>query len=300
MSKLFLETSNEKISIYMSAPEGKSDKYMKYSLLNIKIPYTDGGTYQNQNLWRLYELYVYEKNGEDVLSQFLPYPIVNHGEWECALRIDGTPDFHGGFHGYEHLTNITAELDGKPFDVNSEKALWADSFMFCQESNIYRQGTENELMATHIKKYVFENGLLKLHQQIEWAQSVKVMYAYMAMLPIKRTSDDTPSGDIITEYAKTNLSSEVFDVKKEGHQTPVTLGGENFRNVSCAEIWSDKSGIKAQMKTGGLIQPDNSFNISPADCYNKFYYSYTGDGKGHITEIGEKWLFDSEYKIYCM
>lgn len=297
-NKIFVQLEPKKIQLYIPIKSTEGTKYVQYCLRHFQKGYIDGGTYQNQNLWRLYELHVYEKEKSDGFRQVFPYAIVNGGEWECALQIAQTPDFHGGFHGYEHYTDVKAYADDKPIDCQEYKQIWVDKFEFCQNSEIYRQGTENEVLAIHIKRYCFMDGSLYLHQEILWQQSVKVLHAYMAMLPIRRTSDDTEDGQIITDSVKINSSDEIYDVAKIGHQTSISFAEKQMQNVTHAEIWSDVSKIKAEMYVSGNLLADNSFFVQNTREYNKFYFSYTGHKSGHLTYVGEKWKLDSQYKVY--
>ena len=108
---MYLQTENDSINIYLHSPKGGADNFMKYTLRHFTVPFSDGGTYQNQNVWRLFELYSYKKT-DDVFKKELNYPIVNGGEWECAIRIKDTPDFHGGYHGYENTLSACFVADG--------------------------------------------------------------------------------------------------------------------------------------------------------------------------------------------
>ena len=164
---------------------------------------------------------------------------------------------------------LEMKADDMLFSATNGKCTRAHSFEFCQYSEIYRQGTKNELLALHKKRYFFSDGRLLLHQEIIWKQSVTVRYAYMAMLPIRRTSDDTPTGEIISDSVRINGSSTFYDVKETGHQTAVSTINAKVRDVKCVEIWSDE-----------------------------LYYSYAGDGVGYVTEEGEKWELNTRYEVY--
>ncbi|MBR1970399.1 MAG: hypothetical protein IKA17_08605 [Clostridia bacterium] len=297
--QMFVKTTKDNVLVYVSSPKADDGCYVEYCLRHLVKPYTDGGTYQNQDLWRLYELYTY-KEEENAIIKDKPYCIINWGEWECALEIKDTPDFHGGFHGYEHLTKIVTKLDGKDFDFEKETDLTeAKKFEFIHYSNIYRQGTKDELVAEHVKHYTFENGYLSLKQELVWHQKVTILFAYLAMLPIRRTSDDTPAGEQLTDRVKIDKFDEIFDITKEGHNTKVSMQHEKeLQNVSYAKIWGEKSGFTAEMTINCDYLPTNTFAVQNADCYNKLYFSYAGGGVGHTVKIGEKWQLETKYEIY--
>lgn len=297
--KMFVKTLKDNVYIYVSSPKADEGLYMEYCLKHLVKDYTDGGTYQNQNLWRLYEVYTYKQENDEII-QDKPYCIINWGEWECALQIKDTPDFHGGFHGYEHITKLVVKLNGEVFDINNETDLIeAEKFEFIQYSNIYRQGTRDELVAEHIKHYTFENGALSLKQELVWHQDVTILRAYLAMLPIRRTSDDTPKGEQLTDRVIVDKFDEVFDITKIDHETKVSIMfEEELKDITYAKIWGEESGLYAEMTVKCDLLPTNTFAVQNADCYNKLYFSYAGGKTGHDVKTGEKWQLETKYEIY--
>ena len=298
-NNIILKKSGDAIEIYVFNSKSGNDNCVKYCLRNIKKPYTDGGTYQNQDLWRFHELYVCKMGADGYPEQRLSYPVVNGGEWECALQIDGTPDFHGGYHGYEYWKNVTMSADGAEIELKDNEWKTVKEFTFCQESEIYRQGTQDELMALHKKYYVFKDGAVSLHQEIIWKQSVKILYSYLAMLPVRRTSDDTPTGDVISDSIKVNDLPTVYDIKEVGHNTPVSNNYGEVIDVRSAEIWGKESGIVARLDIKCEYKPGNTFFVQNNPTYNKLYFSYAGGENGYITAKEEKWEIDTRYEIYC-
>lgn len=293
----YIQAENDAVNIYMHSPKGRADNFMKYTLRHFIVPFSDGRTYQNQNVWRLFELYSYKKT-DDGLTQELNYQIVNGGEWECAIKIKDTPDFHGGYHGYENTLSALFMADGEEIDLSMPCSKQTEKFECILKSEIYRQGTENEIVAEHIKHYVFENGKVLLHQEILWKQTVTVLYSYLMMFPIRRTSDDTPSGEVISDRISINDNCKVYDIEKAGHETEVSNNSATARNVEYAKIWGRKSGICAEISINCKLLPTNSFFVQNNNVYNKLYFSYVGDGVGHKVNTNEKWTIDTIYEIY--
>lgn len=298
-NKIYLYSEKDKLNIYMHSSKGKEQNFMKYCLKHLIEPYRDGGTYQNYDLWRLYELYSTTSINGDFKDDF-PHDIVNAGEWECALKIDGTPDFHGGLHGYEHQKSVLVKADSKEIELAKIHTLCAEKFEFVQKSEIYLQGTKDKVIAKHEQHYIFKNGRLMLHQKILWEQELTILYSYMAMLPIKRTSDNTSDGDIVTDRVMINNSSKVYDVGKIGHQTGISSSGDHVRDVKYAKIWGEQSGICAELSIKCEFLPTNNFLVQNTPTYNKFYFSYAGDGIGHKVKKSDLWVIDAEYEIYRM
>ena len=249
--------NDNSIEIFMPAGDG----CFKFELRRIAIPFTDGGTRQNQDLWRLYELYLYDKEGNNKIYDF---PVCNKGEWELAVKIKDTPDFHGGYHGYEHLTDFG-------YTVNE------GSFEFFQDSKIYLQGTRDTHIADHKKRYVFENGKLTLTQYVKWHKTLPVDRSFITMLPVRRNDGDFQ----ITDTAV--LNGVEYDVSHENHAFPL-----DNKNVRTASIYGKKSGIRMSVS----VDFDNLFFVQNTPAYNKFYFknAYERD-----VIAGEEWNTKSVY-----
>ena len=236
------EEKEDEIGIYLPAGDG----VFRYSLKHIVKPFADGGTHQNQDLWRLHKTHLFTRMGDDFLPVY-DFPITNGGEWECAVRIVGTPDFHGGFHGYEKLLSTSFRPE--------EECLF-----FSQESRIVLQGTENEPVAFHRKEYEFRDGAVFLKQYLEWERSVEIDRAFLTMLPIRRMEGDFS----ITDTALWN--GEEYDIAKEGHKTPISSGCKE--KGTSLTVLGKKSGIRATV-TSSL---EKSLFVQNTAAYNKIYF----------------------------
>ena len=297
MDKFFVDIKKDAVFLYIKNKKGKENSYIKYCLLHLRKPF-DGGVYQNFDLWRFYEAFTYELiDGEFVKT--LPYPIVSAGEWECALCICGTRDFHGGIHGYEHQKEFFAEMDGAPVDIDTPQSFWTDNFRFYQKSVIVKQGTLDEPVADHVKDYYFCDGGVTLKQDVKWLQDLEIAYAYLAMFPIRRTHDDTETGEVISDRAMTNLSDEVYDVGKLWHETPISPIKNAKSGVKWAKIWGSESGVTAEFTVlqNGVLD-SNLFFIQNNESYNKLYYSCAGNGKRFPVKVGDDWHFEDRFEIY--
>ncbi len=251
-----INKSDNSIEIFMPAGDGT----FKFELKRIAIPYKDGGTRQNQDLWRLYELYLFDREGKNKIYDF---PICNKGEWELAVRIKDTPDFHGGYHGYEHFTDFGYSHD-------------EDKFEFWQDSKIYLQGTRDTHIADHKKHYLFENGKLTLTQFVKWYKTLPVDRSFITMLPVRRKDGDFQ----ITDTAVYN--GREYDVSVEGHEV------SHIKNVQTAHIYGEASGIHMSVS----VDFDNVFFVQNTPAYNKFYFKNAYDRD--IT-AGEEWNTKSVY-----
>lgn len=296
-NKTFVEIRENVINIYLQNEKGKKDSFIMTRLCHLRKPF-DGGTYQNLDLWRLYEAFACElKDGK--MERTLPYALVSAGEWECALALSGTRDFHGGIHGYEHQKEFFAEADGKPVDLSVRQDLCVDEFRFYQKSLIVKNGTLDEPVCNHIKDYSFKNGSVEFAQEIEWLTEYNIQYAYLTMFPIRRTHDDTPTGEVISDRVICDLYDEVFDIEKVGHDSPISTMANRKSGVRWAKIWGEKSGFTAEVTIKREDQPDtDSFFVQNNADYNKLYFSYAGNGGKHNTSVGEKWNQTTHIELY--
>lgn len=294
MKPIYVNIDNENVEIYLHHKNAVESNYMRYCLEHCKKPFvgSDFKSYQNQDLWRLMCLFdYYSKNGEPPACH-TEYELLNGGEWECAMRIKDTHDFHGGLHGSERYKKVSCMIDGVTADIFTNQSVWADNVEFYQKSDIFLQGTCNDVIAVHHKWYEFSENGVSVRQKIEWKGSFVIEKAFMAMLPIKRESE---SGISISDCARIDGSEKVFDVSKPGHELN---GGETMSDVRYAEVWGEKSGIYAKVSFLSELSKTNTFFIQNNQMYNKVYFSYAGDGGKHTTYDGEIWETHSHYDVY--
>lgn len=286
MSKLYLQTDGNHIYVYMTSDKGKENSYLRYDLHHCVVPY-EGGIYQNMDLWRLYELYAYElRDGK--LVQSIPYMLINGGEWECAIQIKDTRDFHGGIHGYEHHKKVSAKINGEKFSFpGTPFEGWVDTFGFEQESIIIQQETKDTPAAKHLKQYLFKDGKIYLHQEVEWLYDCTLVNQFLTMYPIRRTSDDTPSGEQISDHIMINDDPTVYDIAPVGHASGVAPA-QAKKNITYAKVWGEELGIYSEIHSDCGKDPDNIFFVQNNATYNKLYFSTARDRdvkKGDVFEM---------------
>ncbi len=296
-NKIFLQINTDCIDIYLSSEKGLKNSFLKYRLFHAVEPYKDGGVMQNRDLWRLYELYAFNyKDGK--MEQRFPFPLVSAGEWECAIKITNTPDFHGGFHGYERLTEVTLSADGKVIDITVPSSLWVNSVDFIQKSTIYKQGTLDDAVASHVKKYSFKKGALTLSQEIVFNSQYDISYAYLTMLPIRRTHNKRPDGIQISDRFSVNGEAAVYNITEIGHTTPYSPSPSPAPIVRSVKIWGEALGVTAEVSLSGNMTDSATFMVQNNETYNKLYFSHAGAGKSYLTKKDEKWETETVYEIY--
>lgn len=260
----YLEENENEMGIYIPGGEG----YFRYSLRRIVKPFSDGGTHQNQDLWRLHKMYLCRKT-QLGFERIYDFPITNSGEWECAFKIVGTPDFHGGFHGYEHQTFFSVKPEDRCLTIS-------------QDSRIVLQGTLAEPVAFHQKEYVFKEGVLTLKQRLVWEGDFMLDRAFMTMLPIRRREGDF----LITDTAL--FRGKEYDVSCEGHKTPISSGCQKKTNE--VTVFGKQSGITATVTTSF----EKRFSIQNTKEYNKVYFYYAAQSP---VSAGEEWNTITNYRF---
>lgn len=282
---------NTAFQIY--CPAGAENTYFEYGIGYESKPYTDGGTYQNAELWRIVGGKMVELNTQTG-SVIKSDQVVNAGAWECAIEIDGLPDFHGTYHGYEKMDSIDMYTNNVKADINGVFNVWVDTFKIIYRSKLIKQGTEADYIADVLRIYEWGPDGLKLTQRYNWLQSfARIKNAYLTMLPILRwTNYQDPSSKLITDTAYTDLDFIEYDVSGTNFQPGINA---QIDNINQAVIYGTQSKISADVTVNYKNnQIKNMFNVSNAEQYNKFYYSYcTGQG----VNIGDKWEVESIFKF---
>lgn len=285
------EEGNRSIKIY--CPAGEPGKFFNYEMNYEQIPFTDGGTYQNSDLWRIVGGRMVEldiETGEILKAE----EIVNAGAWECAIEIDGLPDFHGTYHGYEKMDSIDIYLNNVKTDINGIFNIWADNYKVIYRAKLIKQGTEAEYIAEVLRVYEWNQNGLKLTQRYKWLESFsKIKNAYLTMLPIyRRTNYQDPNSKLITDTAYTDYDFIEYDISRTDFQAGINAQREGIKQ--CVIYGSDSKISADVIVMYKNEQVKNMFNISNAEQYNKLYYSYcTGQG----VNINDSWESVSNFQF---
>lgn len=244
-------------------------------------------------LWRLTRAYDVERTGDYTFQNRLSKEFVYPGEWECAFMQlkEGRrmPDFTGGFHGYEELSEVSLLLDGEPQDLARVGNGDGREVKFRQKSQMYEYGTDRPI-AGHIKELTFSTGGIEIVQQVTWLEEVEVDNMKLAMLPIARSLND---GTQITDRLVMDDSERVYDVSRSDRT--LSVEGRDVRKVC---IWGRESGLFAEVEVDyEPWMPENRFFCSmytPQDGYNKLYFDYCGN---RVVSRGEVWKSEARYRL---
>ena len=286
-SRLYINvTSNSKVTIFKQSGEKSGAYYIGQDFVH------SYNTTTNVDVWRLQAAYIYTKNGNS-FTKFTNFPIINLGEWECALMEVGANDFIGGLaHGDEIMSDVLFLLDGSPIDLTSNGIYTGNKINILVNSVLNRADSPDDKVAKHVKYYEITKDDIIITQKVEWLQSLTMGKSYLTMLPIARTVDNTEDGEYITNKGFKNNYFNVLDLSY-GHDNVLYEKG-----VSEAVIWNDGAGYKAFAKVEILESnelPNADMAFSSSSNYNKIYFDYCG--YGYKTSVGEIWNNKARYII---
>lgn len=266
---------------YTQCAYGDGNNYLGTELYRFRQPEI------NADVWRLNTVRLFRhRTGAFVPTEDTTF--VNGGEWECAIREKGMPDFMGGNnHGDETLTEFALLIDEVPYDTARNFTARASRLeVFCN-SVLNRVDTPGDFVAVHNKHYVITGGGIVLSQRIEWLQELTIERAFLTMFPVVRK---TKGGIYVTNRGIRN-DNYSFEDLSDGHDQIVS--------TQTTEAVAFNHGKGHQFSASvELLRPGNldsrSFFFSPAPQYNKLYFSYcSGD---YRTTVGEQWYPKTHFR----
>ena len=190
----------------------------------------------NADVWRMMYAYLISPAGGS-------RKMTIHGEWECALHLEGRDDFSGGqTHGDEVETAITAFVDGVEIDIENIIGYYKE-LKIVRKSNMYDPDDSSTLIAEHGVEYIFNQSGITINQSVTWKVNATLTNCYLAMMPIAKAYstyrfDDTsfdiaentetdfsvtiPNATMVTEYSDTY--EDMFTMKIEKYPTGLPGG----------------------------------------------------------------------------
>jgi hypothetical protein len=125
---------------YIKGNKQESNHYLKYTLKHITSLKKNGN---NVNVWRLYEVFDVQKIGENRFSNPVG-PIINAGEWECAIAENGV-SYIGGYHGNEIAKKTLLFIDNKQYNMKKIGLLKCKTIQFEQLSELISRVTKKPI-----------------------------------------------------------------------------------------------------------------------------------------------------------
>ena len=273
-----IESSTEELMIYIPSKSG----YINYNFVHSKL------TSKNCDMWRL--AYVNSVNDNlEVIKQ-----LTSEGaEWEMAIKIEGRPDFIGGFaHGSEIFQNILFFLDGKYVDITTVNSITNFNELKIIINSIgYDPLDETTVALYHDKEYIINNNGITLNQKVKWAMDAKLNGGtYLAMMPPYKYTPGNKD-DIISNFIYSDTEYEEFEI-------PQSSAYKTYPKAKKVTVYSKENGYSftlgipkyPELSTGNkfLLQDNGGQN------YNKMYFvlSMTDSVKS-----GDVWSTTTIYNI---
>ena len=253
---------------------------MKNDVLTIDIPIEYGSIVyefthnvsasKNLDVWRVNKAYAV-MNGKRT-------PVSVVGEWECAIHLEGRPDFSGGLmHGDEIVQDIKFIIDGKEkIEVSSIKNF--NTLSIIESSYLYDPSNESSVFAKHISEHRWNKNGMEILQTIEWLKIESVSSSYTAMFPASK--------DLFSQY-KTNVNSNVQNLENN-----TAIGG--VRNIS---LYGTR-GVNSKFSITEFTTTHDYFLVmdNGGNAYWKCYF-VAHETKPSIIREGTIWKSNAKYVI---
>lgn len=243
---------------------------------------------KNCDIWRMSVVNALDEKGE-----FLHRLTKGSAEWEMAIRLEGRPDFIGGFnHGDEIGCSPSFRLDGE--SVTPEELSETRDFSRLEitvESTGFDPASPTVPVLSHKKEYLYDESGVDLHQEVIWQKDVTLatkMKSYLAMMPPLK-HDLRDEAFCITDsfaFGDGGIQS-ITHLPIESEQTKgITVEGNSYRFTMQAREYAPlyPNSYLAFLTDNGKLN------------YNKMYISFAG-GRADFVSAGTKWNARTHYRI---
>lgn len=272
-------------ALYVYRRARRKDTYLEFCLFH------EERSADRCDVWRLYRVFDCRRNPDGSFTRLNPLPLVNTGEWECAIREENSADgfVGGGAHGNEMLQAAFLLVDGVRRELDSVGQFTCRTLQFVEHTTLYRYGTTGEELARHQRIYLFSADELRLVQTVEWAQPVDLGNAYLSMLPVVRTRGE----EQVTEEGYYFGEDRVVDCSDPSGMDDAST---RRKGVHRADVWGRESGVSAGFEVVRRRPelPGSTLFLSNAPEYNKLYYDFSGS---RTVKRGETWEIETVFRV---
>ena len=274
---LFCLYSNEKcddsgieaLKLYLPTKDG----YVNHNIVHSVMKST------NCDIWRLSAVYFCNNAFEPIR------PLTRSGaEWEMALKIDGRPDFIGGYaHGDEVFQNVKLTIDGEECEITEISAPKSFNELIFEVWSVGYDPNDSITEALlHYKKFIVNESGVKVEQSVEWLEDFELGNSYMAMMPPLKCETDFYFDD--NDTAIKEIPTIVSIAKTCNAKALYLLGNAGFKFGLCAvKYLSGENGENTYLVSDNGGVP-----------YNKLYFVL--QHKGFVNE-GDVWKTVTRYTI---
>ena len=251
------------------------DKVVQWELHNVPA------SGSNSDTWQIGHVVGYDFDGMDVSNGV---ELVAGGEFELAWKEYGAADYCGGNnHGDENTIDFTLHIDGKSIDWDNIDTDYHafDRIDAIEHAYVNRCDTPNDNVLKHQKVWTFENGTVKVHQTLEFLQSVECDFL-CCMLAANRSSftHGVRQGRVGVE----DMSTSSFDkISTSGNEMFYVLYGEHAT-------------AKVSARTCDHT-PQASLWVNNTSALNKLYWNFYGQMPRTAVESDTVLWWEQEYDI---
>lgn len=268
----------EKCAVFVPSPSG----YVRYDFVH------SVAAARNCDVWRMYKAFAVDDNLRNETE------LTTAGEWECAVRLHGAPDFSGGSaHGDEVVDSILFLLDGVLVDITSIDSLTEfDAFTAVQVSTLYDPNDNETEIAKHGSEHVFTSDGLQVNQTVTWSRAEALDSCYLAMLPASKAVTNRVFTD--KDYVSSVADGTIVTAKDAHKATLYDTTDGVVMTFSIGEY--PKTPSAADGSRDFFLLTDNTADQSGP--YNKCYFVITTDTTGNVTVAqGDEWKASVHYNI---
>lgn len=254
------------LHLYVPTKEG----YIDYTLVH------SVREQQNADIWRLSVVYLCD----DTLNSLYPISVEN-AEWDMALKMNGRPDFVGGYaHGDEIMTDVKFYVDGVETDITTLTAATEITKLNVVENSIGYDPLDGITQALkHRKYYTVTHAGVRIDHRVEWLGDYDMGYSYLAMLPPPKT---------YTDMYYTNITPA----------TNIIQGASNkVDGATSVTVYGSESGLYYTMTVNyynTFHEPHMFITDNAGGSYNKTYFAYVKSGS---VKKGDVWETFTHYRI---
>ncbi len=260
-------------------------------------------TANNIDMFRIFEAHLVKVDSvsDTAVSCTVLNSVLTSGEIAVAIREKNSVDFIGGYHGEEHIVNVSLEADGVKYTPKALNRTVVCSYLnFKQLTVMNRCNTPGDNVLNHDQDYSITSGGINCKRTMEWLKSgYEYTDAFLNMFTARRID----KYDTICETVET-LDENGRSLGKQSITSPVAENYKILENplARTLKYSSATSGYSAEVGfsiLNGSVAVDNVHVLVRRDAVgdNKWYASFKSTDGSKVSKAGERWELDVFYNV---
>lgn len=248
----------------------------------------------NLDAWRIHAIDVLDILGTTPLEDTTELNLINvtsgGANFEYAIRIKDAPDYFGGQHGNEKMTNVLFLQDGKPVPYDSFAGGKAcNKFEMVQNSIMYDPTDKTTVSGEMSTRWIFTNEGLTLKWEFEWENAFTVDSAFGAMLPANRGANQITKFRFIEESVENDVSEELNNAPRKD-----SLGVDMYNSTNNLTI-----GVELEDEFfNGFAKTSGEGMWVYNGVYNKAYPTRVNPKETELVTNGDIWKCTARFKVF--